>query len=69
MHDALCVLNTTIKNHMVTYGGGHAEMVMAQACDELAKTTPGKEALAIEAFARALRSIPIILCNNGGYDS
>jgi chaperonin GroEL (HSP60 family) len=37
MHDALCVLSNTIKNHKITYGGGHAEMVMAKACDELSK--------------------------------
>ena len=42
---------------------------MAEAVDELAKTTPGKKALAIESFARALRSIPKILADNGGYDS
>merc|ERR1719266_2069315 len=37
--------------------------------DELARKTPGKQSLAIEAFARALRSIPIILADNGGYDA
>jgi len=55
MHDALCVLVSTIKNRKTTYGGGHAEMIMARACDNIAKTVSGKEALAIEAFARALR--------------
>lgn len=55
MHDALCVLANTIKNKKTTWGGGHAEMVMAKACDELAKVVKGKKALAIEAFARALR--------------
>ena len=69
MHDALCVLINTIQNHKTTYGGGFAEMVMAKACDEIANITTGKQALAIEGFARALRQIPVILCNNGGYDS
>jgi len=69
VHDALCVLVTTIQNHKTTYGGGHAEMVMARACDELAGSIPGKQALAIQAFAIALRQLPVILCNNGGYDS
>jgi len=69
MHDALCVLTTTIKNSKVIYGGGHSEMVMAKACDDLAKTVKGKKALAIAAFATALRALPTILCNNGGYDS
>lgn len=44
-------------------------MIMAKAVDELAKTIKGKKALAIEAFARALRMIPAIIADNGGYDS
>lgn len=35
----------------------------------MAKSVDGKEALAIEAYARALRQIPTILADNGGYDS
>jgi T-complex protein 1 subunit beta len=69
MHDALCVLVNTIKNKRTTYGGGHAEMVMAKACDDLAKTLVGKKGLAVEAFAFALRALPTILCENGGYDA
>ncbi len=42
---------------------------MAHKVQALAVTTPGKEAEAIEAFARALRQIPITLADNGGYDS
>ena len=42
---------------------------MANAVDELAKNTKGKKSLAMEAFARALRMIPIIIADNGGYDS
>jgi T-complex protein 1 subunit beta len=42
---------------------------MSLAVEELAKTTKGKEALAIEAFARALRALPTIICDNAGYDS
>jgi len=44
-------------------------MLMAKAVDELAKRTPGKKAIAIEAFARALRMIPTIIADNAGYDS
>jgi len=42
---------------------------MSLAVEDLAKTTKGKQALAIEAFARALRAIPTIICDNAGYDS
>ena len=44
-------------------------MRMARHVEELASRTPGKEALAIESFARALRQIPTIIADNGGYDS
>jgi T-complex protein 1 subunit beta len=69
LHDALCVLVQTVKNSRVIYGGGNTEMQMSIACDNLAKTIKGKQALAIEAYARALRQIPTILSDNGGYDS
>jgi T-complex protein 1 subunit beta len=66
LHDALCVLVQTVKNKRVVYGGGYTEMRMSIACDALAKQTKGKQALAIEAYARALRQLPTILADNGG---
>jgi len=69
LHDALCVLTDTVKTSKVVYGGGHTEMKMSIAVDQLAKTVKGKQALAIEAFARALRQLPTIICDNGGLDS
>ncbi len=69
LHDALCVLVTAVKDPRAVYGGGCCEIAMAEKVDALAKITPGKKALAIESFARALRSIPKILADNGGYDS
>lgn len=42
LHDALCVLVSTVKSKRVTYGGGHSEMIMAKACDETTKTIKGK---------------------------
>lgn len=44
-------------------------MIMAKAVEELANKTQGKKALALEAFARALRTIPTYISDNGGYDS
>jgi T-complex protein 1 subunit beta len=69
LHDALCVLTQTIKNSKVIYGGGHAEVAMAEAVDTLARTVPGKKSHAIESYANALRRIPTIIADNGGYDS
>ena len=69
LHDALCVICETVKSHNLVYGGGFTEMIMAKAVDELAKTEKGKESICIESFAKALRQIPTIICDNAGYDS
>jgi T-complex protein 1 subunit beta len=42
---------------------------MSLAVEELAKTHSGKEALAIQGFATALKALPTIICDNAGYDS
>ena len=72
LHDALCVLTQTVKETRTVYGAGGtdliaillnssllgcSEMKMAHAVQQLAERTPGKEAQAIEAFARALRQV------------
>lgn len=44
-------------------------MLMAQHVDELARKTPGKKSIAIEAFGSALRAIPSIISDNAGLDS
>lgn len=69
LHDALCVLVSAVKNHRTIYGGGNPEIRMALAVQEMANTVEGKQSLAIEAFARALRQLPTIIADNAGYDS
>ena len=44
-------------------------MLMSKAVLEAASNTPGKEAIAMEAFARALTEVPNIIAENGGYDA
>ena len=44
-------------------------MLMANAVMEEAAVTAGKEARAMESFANALRNMPAIIAENGGYDS
>ena len=39
---------------------------VALVVDELAAKTPGKRSLAMAAFARALRALPTIICDNAG---
>merc|ERR1712100_510070 len=41
---------------------------MMDKCEKI-KATPGKKALAIEGFAKALRSLPKTIAENGGYDA
>jgi len=69
LHDALCVLLETLKETRVVCGGGCTEMLMANAIDEQVSKTPGKAALDMEAFSRALRKLPATIADNGGYDS
>ena len=69
LHDALCVLSQTVKDSRTVLGGGCTEMLMANAVDELVKSTQGKEAMAVESFARALRGMPTTIADNAGYDS
>lgn len=69
LHDALCVLAATVKESRIVFGGGCSEMLMAVAVNNAATKTPGKEAVAMEAFARALQQLPTIIADNAGYDS
>jgi T-complex protein 1 subunit beta len=68
LHDALAVLQQTLRHPERTLGGGCAEMVMAEAVDELAPQVSGKKALAVSAFAEALRQMPVIISENAGLD-
>jgi len=69
IHDALCVLTQTVKETRTVFGGGCSETLMAKAVLDAAVHIPGKEAIAMEAFARALMMIPTIIADNAGYDS
>ncbi|XP_053976189.1 T-complex protein 1 subunit beta [Hylaeus volcanicus] len=69
LHDALCVLAATVRESKIVYGGGCSEMIMACAVMRAAAATPGKEAVAMESFARALQQLPIVIADNAGYDS
>jgi len=69
LHDALCVLSQTVTEPRTLLGGGCAEMLMAKAVDDIAATIPGKQSIACESFAKALRQLPMILADNAGFDS
>jgi len=69
LHDALAIVTSTVRDSRTVYGGGCTEVLMAAAVDRVAEETPGKKALAMSAFARALLQLPSIVADNGGYDS
>ncbi len=59
----------TVKESRTVLGGGCAESLMARAIDAEVPATQGKRALAMEAFATALRALPTHIAANGGYDA
>lgn len=69
LHDALAVLTSTVKSPRTIHGGGCTEILMAAAVDRAVEGTAGKKAIAMSAFAQALRQLPAIVADNGGYDS
>uniref|UniRef100_A0A2K5QGB8 Uncharacterized protein n=1 Tax=Cebus imitator TaxID=2715852 RepID=A0A2K5QGB8_CEBIM len=69
LHDAVCVLAQTVKDSRTVYGGGCSEMLMAHAVTQLTNRTPGKEAVAMESYAKSLRMLPTIIADSAGYDT
>eukprot|EP01004_Peranema_trichophorum_P002498 NODE_1551_length_1908_cov_57.426331_g1313_i0.p1 GENE.NODE_1551_length_1908_cov_57.426331_g1313_i0~~NODE_1551_length_1908_cov_57.426331_g1313_i0.p1 ORF type:complete len:528 (-),score=114.90 NODE_1551_length_1908_cov_57.426331_g1313_i0:267-1850(-) len=69
LHDALCVVSQTVQETRTVLGAGCSEMAMAKAVDDEAKKTAGKKALAMEAYAHALRALPSTIAENAGLDS
>jgi len=69
MHDALCVVSQMARETRTVLGAGCSELLMANAVDNAARATPGKKALAMQAFANALRAVPAIIADNAGLDS
>jgi T-complex protein 1 subunit beta len=69
LHDALCVLTQTVQETRVVCGGGCTEILMAHAIEQEVPHVAGKRALAMEAFARALRQLPMVIADNAGLDS
>lgn len=68
IHDALCVLKRIKESPYCVFGGGCIEAAMAIELSKLALDVKTKESEAIEAFSRALLTIPKILATNSGFD-
>jgi len=68
MEDAIKVVKDIIEDGKIVAGGGASEIELSVKLDEYAKEVGGKEQLAIEAFAEALKAIPRTLAENAGLD-
>jgi len=68
IHDALCVLKRIKEVSFCLYGGGCIETALALELSKLSLEVKTKESEGIEAFSRALLSIPKIIAENCGFD-
>ncbi len=68
VHDALCVVRDVVVNPKVVAGGGAPEAEVAKRLRAYADKLSGREQLAVQAFAEALESIPMVLAENAGMD-
>ena len=68
IHDALCVIRDLIQEPKIVAGGSAPELEVASALRKYAEKTPGREQLAIRAYAEALESITVTLAENAGVD-
>ena len=68
LHDALCVVRDVVQEPKVLAGGGSPELEVSRGLKQYAETLPGREQLAVVAFAEALEAIPTTLTENAGLD-
>ena len=69
MRDALSAVADAVRSGKIVPGGGAVEVEVAKRLREYATKVGGKEQLAIEAFAKALETLPSTLAENAGLDS
>lgn len=68
VHDALCVVRDVIEEPKIVAGGGAVELEVSRMLKKYAETLPGREQLAVRAFAEALETVPTTLTENAGLD-
>ena len=68
VHDALCVVRDVVEEPKIVAGGGAPELEISRMLKKYAETLPGREQLAVKAFAEALEAVPITLTENAGLD-
>jgi len=69
LHDSLRATSIAISDNELLPGAGAIHSRMANAVRKASETEPGRARLAMEAYARALETIPATLVENAGGDS
>ena len=68
VHDAIMVVRDVMELPSIVAGGGAPETYTASKIRSWSKSLEGREQLAVEKFADALETIPLILSENAGMD-
>lgn len=68
IHDALCVVRDVLREPKIVAGGSAPEIEVSRVLRQYAETLPGKEQLAVKAFADGLEAITTALTENAGLD-
>ncbi|MDQ3838214.1 MAG: TCP-1/cpn60 chaperonin family protein [Thermoproteota archaeon] len=68
VHDAIMAVKDVVEYPYVIVGGGATEVAISQKVREWSGSLSGREQLAVEKFADAIESIPLVLAENAGMD-
>ncbi len=68
IHDALCVVRDVLREPKIVAGGSAPEIEVSRVLSQYAETLPGREQLAVKAFAEGLEAITMALTENAGLD-
>lgn len=68
VHDALSVVGAAIEDGKYIVGGGAPDIELTKRLREYSESVGGREALAVNAFANAIESVPRTLAENAGLD-
>ena len=66
IHDALMAIKDVIEYPYVVVGGGASEAVVSRKLREWSASLPSRKQLAVEKYADAVESIPLVLAENAG---
>ena len=68
LHDALRATSIALEEGQLLAGGGATHARIANAVRKASESEPGRSRLAMDAFARAMETIPATLAENSGKD-